>query len=77
MSKKKLVAYRLPEPLIQMIKETALIMDRTESDAVRIILFRACKYWISKSTITTMNKRIVNDMEDNIDELEASIAHLK
>jgi hypothetical protein len=88
MSRKKLVAYRLPESLIQMIKETALIMDRTEADTVRILLYRACRYWLTKKVVDKMPYQDIvrsgNAMDAEIEaqqeELEsllAGIAHLK
>jgi hypothetical protein len=84
MSRKKLVAYRLPEGLIQMIKDTAMIMDRSESDTVRILLWRACRYWITKKETQTPVKeirKVINelsdDADDDIEALLASIAHLK
>lgn len=51
MSKKKLVAYRFPEELIELIKDTAKIMDRSEADTVRILLFRSTRYWITKKEV--------------------------
>jgi len=88
MSKKKLVAYRLPEALISMIKETALIMDRTEADTVRILLYRACRYWITKKVVDKVPYQDIvragNQMDAEIEnrdaEIEmllAGIAHLK
>jgi hypothetical protein len=84
MSRKKLVAYRLPEALILMIKDTAMILDRSESDTVRILLWRACRYWITKKETQTPVREIrksINEISDDADdELEAllaGIAHLK
>lgn len=62
MSKKKLVAYRFPDELIALIKDTALIMNRSEADAVRIMLFRACRYWITKKEVgPEQDKRLDQD----------------
>lgn len=84
MSKKKLVAYRLPEALIGMIKDTAMIMDRSESDTVRILLWRACNYWITKKETQTPVKEIRKavdeisaDADDEIEALLASMSHFK
>jgi hypothetical protein len=80
MSNKKLVAYRFPLELIDLIKDTAVIMNRTEADAVRIMLFRACRYWITKKEVAPeqesgKNPHILDTNND--DEFDQQLAAMK
>jgi hypothetical protein len=78
-SDKKKVSYRFQSALISMIKETSLIMNRSEADTVRILLWNGCKYWITKNAIKkpTIEKSKVYEPEEDIEELLATISHLK
>ena len=80
MSKKKLVAYRFPEQLIYMIEQTAIILNRSESDAVRIMLYRACNYWITKKEVAPEQQSGKNPLiqdTNNDDEFEQQLAAMK
>lgn len=77
--------YRFEEELDMMIKETSEIMQRTESDAVRIMLFNSCRYWMTKSVKKPTleekkgyeRQQEPEDTEEEMEALMASIAHLK
>jgi hypothetical protein len=53
-----------------MIKDTSIIMDRTEADTVRIILFRACRFWITKKENPDPDGYGVNLMDKKLSQLE-------
>jgi hypothetical protein len=84
MSKYKKVAtrcYRFDYQLAKMLKEVSELMERTEADAVRVMLYGSCKFWLKK---LLLNKEIKNtgyeqqyEPQEDIDELLATISHLK
>jgi hypothetical protein len=85
MSKYKKVAtrcYRFDLQLAKMLDEVSKLMERTEADAVRVMLYASCKWWLKK---LLLNKEIKNtgyeqqfvEPEEDIDALLATIAHLK
>lgn len=74
MSKSKMLVVRVDESLLGLIKATATILERKESEVVRILLTRACKYWITRggsgtdqdkiATIKYVGEQIKNDTID-------------
>jgi hypothetical protein len=51
MSKYKKVAtrcYRFDLQLVKMLDEVSELMERTEADAVRVMLYGSCKFWLKK-----------------------------
>jgi hypothetical protein len=52
MSKSKMLVVRVDDKLLELIKITAVILERKESEAVRILLTRACKYWVARGRAT-------------------------
>lgn len=87
MAKTKLLTVRVDESLLEMIKVTAGILERKESEAVRILLTRACKYWIIKGQVTNNQDKAIQTIKEqttsiNVDEeelqrLEAAMKLLK
>jgi len=88
MSKSKMLVVRVDEKLLELIKITAVILDRKESEAVRILLTRACKYWVARGRATkdeTLFKAIdeqATTYKDIVDEhdlqiLEKAMSNLK
>jgi len=87
MSKSKMLVVRVDESLLEMIKVTAGILERKESEAVRILLTRACKYWIIKGQVTNNQDKAIQTIkeqttsvsvdEDDLSRLEAAMKLLK
>jgi hypothetical protein len=78
MSKTKLLAVRVEESLIPLLDQTAKILERNQAETIRILLYRACKYWITRGKLTQTEKIIttINEQSQqtpisiNDDELE-------
>jgi hypothetical protein len=65
MPKAKTLVVRVDESLIQLIQETAKILERKESETIRILLHRACKYWIARGTLTKTSTMITTINEQS------------
>ena len=65
MPKKKMIVVRVDESLIEMLKETSKILERKESETIRILLTRACKYWMTKANISKTEKIITTINEQS------------
>ena len=71
MSKSKMLVVRVDEKLLELIKVTAIILDRKESEAVRILLTRACKYWVARGRATKDESlfKAINEQVPTTDEI--------
>ena len=75
--------YRFDLQLVKMLGEVSELMERTEADAVRVMLYGSCKWWLKKFLLnkeikhTGYEQQHFNDPEEDIDELLKTIAHLK
>jgi len=59
MSKSKMIVVRVEESLLELLRVTSMILERKESETIRILLTRACKYWIARQKIYGKQDRIV------------------
>jgi hypothetical protein len=66
MPKAKMLVVRVDESLIQMLSETAKILERKESETIRILLHRACKYWIARGNLTRTSTMITTINEQSV-----------
>jgi len=65
MPKQRMLVVRVDEGLIEMLKETSKILERKESETIRILLTRACKYWMTKANISKTEKIITTINEQS------------
>ncbi len=59
MSKSRLMTVRVDESLLGLIKATAIILDRKESETIRILITRACKYWIARGQVNNNQEKAI------------------
>jgi hypothetical protein len=65
MPKQKMIVVRVDDSLIEMLKATSIILERKESETIRILLTRACKYWMTKANISKTEKIITTINEQS------------
>ena len=66
MAKVKTLVVRCDESLVSLIQETARILERKESETIRILLHRACKYWIARGNLTKTSTMITTINEQSV-----------
>jgi len=66
MPKAKMLVVRVDESLLVMLSEVSKILERKESETIRILLHRACKYWIARGNLTATSTMITTINEQSI-----------
>jgi hypothetical protein len=74
MSKSKMIVVRVDESLVGMIKATAVILERNESETIRILITRACKYWIARNALKGKDNNLPLPIKEQMSSIEMTSA---